>query len=260
MGLITLTTDWGLRDYYAAAAKGAIYNLYSEAVVVDISHQIPPFDIIQASLVLKNSYKYFPKGTVHIVEVKAQAVNIANAHLAITHEGQYFIGADNGIFSLVLDEMPNNIVEIITDNHFSCFPTKDIYIKAACHLSKGGKLEDLGNKKEKYLERLMLRATTDEASIKGSIIYIDDFGNIITNISRDLFEQIRKGRKYNIFIRRFEYEISDVSQSYGEVPEGEKVAIFNSSGYLEVAINEGKASNLLGLSLNDTIRIDFYDN
>ena len=258
MGIITLTSDWGLKDYYGAAVKGSVYTYYPQATVVDVSHLIPPFDIIQASLILKNSYRNFPPGTVHLVEVKAQAVeNIA--HLAILADGHYFIGADNGIFSLVLDHKPEAMIEILSDNHLSCFPARDIYVKAACHLAQGGKIEILGNPAEKMVEKTMLRPVIEESAIRGSIVYIDDYGNIITNISSELFGQVAKGRRFNIYLRRFEYEISSIQKGYGQVAEGEKLALFNSAGYLEIAINEGKASSLLGLGYNDSIRIDFYD-
>jgi S-adenosyl-L-methionine hydrolase (adenosine-forming) len=259
MALITLTSDWGLKDYYCAAVKGSIYTEDPAAVVVDISHLVPPFDIIQASLILKNSYRSFPKGTVHIVEVKAQGGNNIS-HLAVASDGHYFIGADNGIFSLVLENPPDAIVEILSDSHLSSFPAKDIYVKAACHLAKGGKIEILGNPRERFVEKMMLRPVIEESAIRGTVIYIDDFGNIITNISGDLFRQVGKGRPFNIFLRRFEYEISTIHKAYNQVPEGEKLAVFNSLGYLEVAINEGKASSLLGLTYNDSIRVDFYDN
>jgi S-adenosyl-L-methionine hydrolase (adenosine-forming) len=259
MAILTLTSDWGLKDYYAAAVKGSILSDLPDAVIVDISHQVPAYDLIQASLILKNACRNFPEGTIHLIEVKAQA-DETHTHLAIFSGGHYFIGPDNGIFSLTLEEKPDSIVEIETNNRYSPFPCKEIYVKAAVHLARGGKPDVLGSPRERMVEKMMIRPAVEGSAIRGSIIYIDHMGNIITNISRNLFEQVSKGRQFNIFLRRFEYEISTIHHRYNQVPEGEKLALFNSQGYLEIAINQGKASALLGLTYNDSIRIEFHDN
>lgn len=258
MPVITLTTDWGLKDPYAGAVKGSLLRLCPEASVVDISHNVPLFDIIQASYILRNTYRDFPEGTVHIVEVKAHA-DEHPTHIVIQAEGQYFIGPDNGIFPLVLDKKIEHIFELSTNNYYSPFPTKDIYVKAASHLAKGGQAAILGAPKEKIIEKMLFKPTLEPASIRGSVIFVDDFGNLITNISRELFEEIAQDRPFTLFLRRFEYEITQLHRHYAEVPEGEKLALFNNAGLLEIAINHGKASTLLGMSFNDSIRIEFND-
>jgi S-adenosylmethionine hydrolase len=260
MAIITLTTDWGLKDYYAGAVKGLIYSRNANAVIVDISHQVPLFDIIQASFILKNSYKHFPEGTVHIVEVKAQS-DKKYKHVAILHQGQYFIGSDNGIFALSFEEKPDKIIELNTAQAHVPFPTMSIYADIACQLSTGAKLESFGTELNELFEKTLIRATVDGNNvIRGTVIYTDIYGNVITNISKALFDSVGFGRKFNISLRRHEYEISTISQSYNDVPTNEKLALFNAEGYLEIALNEAKAATLLGIAHNDTIRLEFYDN
>lgn len=274
MAIITLTTDMGNKDFYVAAVKGTIYSLKPDAKVVDISHHIQPFDIAQASFVLRNSYHHFPEGTVHIIGVNPDRVDRRDPfdsrdeikHLLAYYKGHYFIAADNGIFSLLFEERPEKVFEITVDtgdNPFS-FPVRSVFAKVACMIHSGLGPEDIGLPFEEYQERAIFRPVVESDMIKGTVIYIDTYGNVITNISRDTFENTRKGRSFKIYYRREEYEIDAISQSYSDVPQGEKVAIFSSSGFLEIAINMGVegsgggASSLFGLKLNDTVRVEFY--
>ena len=260
MAIITLTSDWGLKDYYVAVVKGAILTEHPEANIVDISHLVPPFDIIQASFILKNVYRNFPKGTIHVIGVNTQLEENVS-HIVIYVNGHYFIGADNGIFSLIFDEQADKIIELTTaetSGKFT-FPTKDVFVKAACHIAKGGAIEDLGKPKKDFWERIMLRPTVDESAIRGNVIYVDSYENVITNISRQLFAEVGKGRSFTIFLKKLEYEINSINTSYSGVPEGEKLALFNTMELLEISMNQGKAASLLGLKQNDTIRIEFYD-
>jgi hypothetical protein len=258
MAIVTLTTDWGLKDYYAGAIKGALLSKNANLTIVDISHAINPFDIIQAALILKNSYTHYPEGTIHLVEVNAQATEKTN-HIIVQANGHYFIGADNGIFSMCLTEQPDKIIEITTDKVSSTFPSMDIYIDVVTRLAMGSTPEELGTVKDAYVEKHTLRPTVDEFIIRGSIVYIDAFGNVITNISKDLFESAQKKRPFSIVLRNHEYEINDIYTTYSSVVPSEIMALFNSAGMLEIAINQGKASTLLGLKINDNIRIEFHD-
>jgi len=273
MAIITLTTDMGGRDYYVAAVKGIIYNIVPEIQLVDISHHVSPFDIAQASFILRNAYPNFPAGTVHIIGVNPERVKRKDAfdmreetlHVIVQYEGQYFIGADNGIFSLLFDKQPEKIFEITLDtgSDSTTFPTRDIFAKIACLLSSGMSLEEIGVPLESLKERSIFRPVAEENTIKGTVIYIDSYGNVITNITRSHFINTGKGRNFSIYFRREDYDISEISHSYSDVPEGEKVALFGSSGYLEIAINKGVegsgggASSLFGLKVNDSIRVEF---
>lgn len=258
MSIITLTTDWGLRDHYVAAVKGAIYSRYHDAIVVDISHLVPPFDIIHASFILKHAYPNFPKGSIHVIGVNTQSGKDVS-YIAMYSQGHYFIGADNGIFSLICDEHPEKIIELNSEgiDNTLIFPTKNIFVKAACHLAQGGKIEELGTEKSGFWERVLLRPAIDASVIRGSVIYIDSYGNVITNITQKLFNEVGRGRSFTIFFRKFNYNITALSKTYNDVPEGEKLALFNTLDLLEIAMNQGKANGLLGLKLNDSIRIEF---
>jgi S-adenosyl-L-methionine hydrolase (adenosine-forming) len=273
MILITLTTDMGNRDYYVAAVKGSILRLLPGAGIIDISHHISPFDIAQASFILRNAYTAFPKGTIHIIGVNPEQIKRQGPfdmrdevnHVIVEKDGHYFIGADNGIFSLLFDDEPDRIFEITIDTGADpkVFPVRNVFVPIAAKLASGIKPEELGFPMEQLRERAIFRPVAEADLIKGTVIYIDTYGNVITNITEKLFEDVRKGRSFTIYFRREEYEITEISKTYGDVPEGEKLAFFSSSGHLEIAINRGVegsgggASSLFGLKINDTVRIEF---
>ena len=165
--LITLTSDMGLKDYYVASVKGAIYSQLPEANIVDISHNIPPFDIIHASFVIKNTFKQFPKNSIHIIGIDAE-INDEAKHIIVKNHDQYFIGADNGIFSLIFDKQPDGAWEIINNDNlidFS-FPTKDIFVPVACHLARGGLPALVGKPVDKIKTKQFFRPILDKNSIK----------------------------------------------------------------------------------------------
>lgn len=257
MPIITLTSDWGLKDHYLASVKGAFLRSIPNVTLVDISHQIPPFDLNQASFILKSAYKNFPEGSIHIVGVNTEA-SIDMPHVLIKHNEHYFIGADNGIFALMFDGDPELIIEldiIQTSNRFS-FSTKDVFIQAAMHLIEGNDIEQLGERRDALTNKMSFKPVIEANLIKGKAIYIDGYQNVITNITEDLFNQVVKGRKFKVLLRAGNYEITNISKSYMDVSEGELLALFDSEDHLEIAINKGKASSLLGLGIDDVIRIE----
>lgn len=258
MAIITLTSDLGLKDYYVASVKGAILKEIPDAIIVDISHEVPAFDISKSAFIVKNAYQDFPKGSIHIIGVSSD-YDVEIPHVALQHNGHFFIGADNGIFSLILDNPADKIVElnISQDTDDITFPTKDIFVKAACHIARGGTLEVIGKTIPTVSERTMFRAVSDQNTITGIAIYIDHYGNIITNITERMFKEHGKGRAFKIFYRS--YEIDTISKSYNAVSDGERVALFSSTGNIEIAINKDNASKLFGINQGDTIRIEFYD-
>jgi len=257
MSIITLTSDWGLKDHYLASVKGAFLRSIPEVTLIDISHQIPPFDLNQASFILKSAYKNFPEGTIHIVGVNTEA-SIEMPHVLIKYNKHYFIGADNGVFALMFDETPELIIEldiIQTSNRFS-FSTKDVFVQAAMHLIEGNDIMLLGEKRESLTNKISFKPVIETNLIKGKVIYIDSYQNVITNITEDSFKEVVKGREFKILLRAGSYEITNISKSYMDVSEGELLALFDSENYLEISINKGKASGLLGLGIDDVIRIE----
>lgn len=256
MSIITLTSDWGIKSHYSGIIKGCILSQTPEATIVDITHDIPPFNIEQASFIIKNTYKYYPKGTIHILAINATA-SIETPHLAILYHGHYFIGADNGIFSLIFNDVPEKIIdiEIFQESDYFTFPERDIFVGAACHLAKGKPIEELGSVKNSINKKLLFEPVVDSNTIKGIVIYIDAYENAITNISEKLFKKIGKGRPFKIL---FGVErISKIHKSYGDLPQIEKIAVFNSLGLVEIAINMANASSLLGLKYKNIVKIEF---
>lgn len=260
MAIITLTSDLGLKDYYVASLKGAILSQTPNVKIIDITHDIPSFNFSKAAFVVKNCYRDFPQGSVHIIGVSSES-SLEIPHVVIFEKGHYFIGADNGMFSLIFDNPPEKIFElnINQDTDRITFPAKDVFVKAACHLIRGGTMEVIGKQKNELMVRTLFSAVSENNTIRGMASYIDHYGNIITNITEQLFKTYGRGRKFGIFFRNTNYEINTITSSYNSVIEGERVAMFSSTGFIEIAVNKGNASKLFGIKENDIIRIEFYD-
>ena len=281
MSIITLTTDYGLKDHFVGALRGKILTENSEATIVDISHNIDPFNTVEASYIIGAAYMSFPKGTVHLIGVDAE-LNKENQHIAMQWNDHFFICADIGILSMISKKVvPQKIVAInIHDRLPEDSTDLDVFVTVASHLSKGGSLSVIGKEINtiKQFTELQPLVAADKNSIKGYVIYIDHFGNVVTNISKKLFIEVGKGRPYEIPllqnrlqkksnpIKNIWAKYSDISNA-GKYPikdyEGDKLAIFNEAGFLEIAIfrsnpmGVGSASSLLGLNYRDSITIEF---
>jgi S-adenosylmethionine hydrolase len=257
MAIITLTTDLGDKDIYQAALKGSIYKLLPTVNIVDITNNVAPFNVQQAAFILKNSFYYFPDYTVHLIGIDT-VYNTYTRYLAVRFNNHYFVGADNGIFSLMFDRDPDEIVEIniMQDLKFLHFPLADIFVKAACHLANGGTLAEIGLPVTSVENKMTLQPVVEKNLIKGAVIYIDSFQNVITNVTKEFFNRVQQGRRFILYFKRNE-TITQLSWHYNEVPEGEKLCLFGISDHLEIAINKGNASGLLGLNLGDSVIIDF---
>jgi hypothetical protein len=275
MSIITLTTDFGIKDHFIANIKGAILTEIPEVNIVDISHQISPFNILEAAYIVQNSYRSFPLGTIHIIGVDSE-LNPENKHLVVKFEGQYFICADNGIMSMAcLNIEPEKIVEInIHDKLISNFSVLDVFVKVACHISRGGKLEVIGKgiSKIKSVKNLTPFINESKNQIIGNVIYIDNYGNVITNITKSFFREVSKSRQFEISVRN--YKFKKIHSKYSDIVnfsideskrnnDGQALAIFNSSLNLEIAIyksnpvNFGTAASLMGLNILDTVTVNF---
>ena len=260
MTIITLTTDLGTKDSYLASVKGTIYSQIEEVRIVDISNDILPFNIQEAAFVLRNCFKNFPIGTVHIISVDDE-LSIRNEHLAVKANGHYFVGADNGLFSLLLNETKaEKIVKLNITQTTDCttFATKNIFVPAACHLARGGTMEIIGTQIPDFeIKKMELKAVFNESVLRGAVIFVDSYGNVITNISKKEFTQHKKGQNFAILFGREDERITKVSDKYKDVPVAEKLAIFGENDLLQISINQGKANKLLGLKLHEIIRIEF---
>jgi len=257
MSVITLISDWFKNDFYIAATKGRILSLCPDQTIVDISHSITTFNTAQAAFVLRNAYPNFPAGTIHLIFVNTESSPDKPSLIVKAHE-QFFIGTDNGIFSLILSDNHDKIIQINIEKRTS-HSAIELFTKTACQLAKGAKMEELGEVIDTFNQKIPLRPTIENLTLTGSVIYIDSYNNAITNITKDLFEKIRQQRKFEIFIQSKHYKVSRISSFYHEVPVGELLALFNSVGLLEIAINNGNAAGLLNLDVNSSVRIVFSD-
>ena len=275
MAIITLTTDFGEKDYFTGATKGAIYSELPNVTIVDISHKVSPFNIPEAAYIIQNAYRSFPKDTIHIIGIDSE-INPENKHIAIKLDDHYFICANNGIMSMICSEIaPEKIVEInIHDKIQTSFPVLDVFVNVACHIARGGTLEVIGKliTEIKPIKNITPYVNDDKTQIIGSVIYVDNYGNVVTNIKRSFFETIQKGREFEISARN--YTFKKIHQKYSDIvnfelaenkrnDEGRKLVVFNSGDFLEIAVYKsnsetlGSASTLLGLGLMDAVSVHF---
>jgi len=254
--VITITSDWGNRDFYRAAAEGALLKKIPGCRIFAISHEVACFDMLEASYALRNAWHNFPDDSIHIIAVRSEA-SIEHQHVLVQYKNHFFIGADNGIFGLLFDEKPEKIIaiDILQDSSVFTFPTRDVFVPVAAHISEGKNIQDLGQEIKTLKEQIPYKPVLENDLIKGIVIHIDHYGNAITNISQAEFKKIAKNRRYSIQVRS--NQVNKAVEAYDDVPEGEMLAVFGSSGLLEIAINQGRAKDLLGIRLKDTVRIDF---
>ena len=273
--IITLTTDFGEKDPYVGAVKGAMYSALEGVRIVDISHGISPFHIVEAAYVIQNAYRSFPKGSIHIIGVDGE-LTPENRHIAVKLDGHYFICANNGILALLSSSIkPEKVFEINIHDHMeSNFPVLDVFVAVACHIARGGTLEVIGKATDdlKQLKGIQPVVNVQQDQIIGTVIYIDNYGNVVINIQRSLYQEVAKGRDPVIKVRHF--SIRNIHERYSDAIDfnvsvdrreeaGKELAIWNSSGFLELAIYKsnptsvGSAASLFGLEYRDSITINF---
>ena len=247
MPLLTLTTDIGQHDFLAGAVKGQLLQHAAFFTIVDITHQLSPFNYPQAAYVCRNAIKNFPSGTYHLIMVNL--FDEKPEHLLLAEHNGYYIGcADNGLLTMILEEVPQKVVALKLDkteqkNTLYC---TTVFAKAFDELHIGKPIEEVGDPTVSIRVKNPLRPLLGNNWIEGQIIFIDNFENVIVNITKEEFEEQRRGRSFKIVFKRDEV-IDKISDTYADVAEGEKLAMFNSAAYLEIAINKGNAAGLFGL-------------
>ena len=247
MPLLTITSDIGNQDYLVSAVKAQLLQVNPDFNIVDISHSIPPFNYPQAAYICRSAYRNFPAFSYHLILVNLFEKKPEQLLLAF-HQNQYLLCADNGLLTMILEGKPEMLIGIPLDkmaikNTLYC---TEVMGKTVNQLVAGAPIQSIGIPDTGFIEKNHLRPLLDNQWIEGQIIFIDNFENVIVNITREQFEEQRKGRSFRIVFKRDEV-IDRISESYADVPEGEKLAIFNSAGYLEIAINKGNAAGLFGL-------------
>jgi S-adenosylmethionine hydrolase len=247
MPLITLTSDFGEDDYLAGAVKGILYKSVPDIQLADITHRLLPFNDHKAAHVIRNAAMHYPPGTFHVILVNL--FQYPPTHLLLVkHQEQYFLLADNGLIMMILEEAPERVVALPLNSNEQRNITQMIAVisRAIREVAVGKTMEEAGNPITSIKGRNSLKAVMTDQYIDGQILYIDAFENVIINISRAQFEAQRRGRGFRIIFKRDEY-IDRISETYADVPPGDKLALFNASGYLEIAVNRGNAAGLFGL-------------
>ncbi len=247
MPLLTLTSDIGHQDYLVAAVKAQLFQIDAAFTIIDISHNIAPFNYPQTAYICRSAFKNFPDFTYHIILVNLFEKKPEHLLLAF-HNKQYFLCADNGLLNMIVEEKPEIVIGIPLEKTANKNTTycATVMGNAVNKLVQGEPVENIGIPDFSYIEKNHLRPMLNYNWIEGQIIFIDNFENVIVNITREQFEEQRKGRSFRIVFKRDEV-IDRISESYADVQAGEKLALFNSAGYLEIAINKGNAAGLFGL-------------
>jgi len=273
MGLITITSDWGTNDHYSAAVKAKIYSYFPTANIVVVTHHVPVFDTGKAAYFIRNVYPYSPAGTVHIIAINTIS-DKNRAHLIVCYQDQFFVGTDNGIFSLLFPngETPSEVYEIteMQDHDSFTFPTRDLFAKVAARLASGISPDKLG-KPAQILNRITPRTSfvreekipdTNEilyTEIVGDVTYIDHYGNVNTNIHQSQFDKLgSQFSNFEIFYGGYD-SIHKISTAYSDVKISDVLALFASGGYLQIAMNQSNASGLLGIKKDTKIIVRFKD-
>lgn len=256
MPAITLTSDLGLQDFYLAAVKGTLVSNFNDIQIVDITHQVPSFDIFKAAEIVRLSHSFFPEGSIHCILVNTQS-HLKAPILLCKYKGHYFLGPDNGLFSFLFDETPELIVRLHENNQAakSTFPFLNIYMPGLKALINGNDASLLGDVVHDFIRKNPFNSFGQEDLVHGYIWHIDKFGNCITNINKELFDRVGKGNKFELDIKG--QEVNTILSHYDEKQGGNLLLFFNFLGLLEVAINNGSASQLLGLNRNDKLIIRF---
>ena len=251
MAVITLTTEWRSDDYYFGIIRGELESLSPGVRVITNASGMPKLNLAHAAFVIRNTFSHYPEGSVHLILVHTETSGKAK-HLLVKSRGHYFIGADNGIFNLILNSDPELIVVLENDSNREDLL---VFASASAAIINGTNAVELGSVVEKFREMVPLRATIDSNVITGSVIFIDSYGNTITNITRETFERVFGGRPVVITIQSNRHRIGTVSKNYNENPVGELLARFNSLDLLEIAINGADVSELYGLQTGSVVRI-----
>lgn len=274
MTTFTLTTDFGERDYFVGAVKGRIYSQLPQARIVDISHSVSPFNQAEAAYIIYNAYKHFREGTIHLIGVDTEAFT-DRPHLLMQFDGHFFICADNGILSLLTAEKPPEKIFAIQhpDSLKSKFPTLEVFVETAVAVANGKPPESLGTETAQLhlMKQYAPVVRLEQRQIVGAVIYVDNYGNVVSNITQNLFNEVGRNRSFEIVARGVKFsrlfEKYSGSENFNEFKSvsGDKLALFNSAGFLQLSIyksnpqTHGGAASLFGLKYSDSLVVTFTD-
>jgi S-adenosylmethionine hydrolase len=249
--IITFTTDFGLSEHYVGAMKGAILNIHPEASIVDISNGVPSFDVLDGAITISQAYSYFPSETVHLVVVDP-GVGSERRPLVVTTARHHFVAPDNGVLSLIYEREERISVRHITAEHYFLQPVsqtfhgRDIFAPVAAHLSKGMDPAKLGDEVSDYMRLAAPRPKPAGAVLKGIVLKVDKFGNLVTNITPRELPSLLAAGSLPFRLQVGKVEVTRLHTAYAQGAPGEIFAILGSMGYLEIACNRGSAAQVAG--------------
>ena len=236
--------------------KGTLLSEVSSLVLVDITHDIAPYDIVAAAYVVRHAYPSFPPNTVHLITVD-NCYQQQTEYVIAQHNGHYFIAPDNGVLTLIFDGLPSDAAYRLSfPATAAAFPLNRVFAKAIAYLTAHGSLDGIGAPAHDLQERITLQPVVTNTFIRGLVIHVDTYENVVINITKKTFEQAVKEKPFELYFKR-NYPITGLSEHYHDVAIGETLCLFNAAGLLEIAVNMGKAASLLSLSLDDTVQIIF---
>ena len=258
--IITLTTDFGTSDHFVGAMKGVILGFAGQAQIVDITHEIQPFEVTEGAFVIAQGYRYFPKGTIHVVVIDP-GVGSTRRPILAEADGHFFVAPDNGVLSMIFGQNKARVRHITNEKFFlkqvsRTFHGRDVFAPVAAHLAKGALPARFGKPIDDYL-----RLTLDKPASKGkrewtgAVLRADRFGNLVTNLHIDDFAQV-KTHAFELTIGR--QSVSRLALTFTECAPDELFAIFGSSGYLEIATNQGSAAKALGCGAGAPVELKLF--
>ena len=256
MAIVTLTSDFGHRDAYVAILKATLLSLEPSLNIIDVSHEVEPANIAHGAFVIGSAYANFPKKTVHLIAVDSLGTP-DNKFIAVEIDEHIFIGANNGLLSLISEFEPDNVV-LVSDGKKTSFPAKDILAELTVKLANGSALTDVGTEFPEMKKFLKRSVKANKQEIVGHVAHIDHFGNLITNILKRDFDILSKDKKFTVGIGK--ENIYEINHSPSEVDAGDCFVLFNHLGLLEIGIKNGRADQLLGLEYDSQVWIKFSDN
>jgi S-adenosylmethionine hydrolase len=257
--IITLTTDFGTSDHLVGTMKGVILNINPAARIVDLNHHVTPFDVLDGALSIANAYKVFPPRTIHVVIVDP-GVGTERRPLLVSGEKQYFIAPDNGVLSMVFERESCTVRHITAEHYFlnpisPTFHGRDIFAPTAAWLSKAWQTEAFGEEITDYVRFTMPKPKTAGQAVKGVVLRVDAFGNLMTNLTIEHvpLEAVESGAvKLSVGGK----EIRKLERTFATGTPGEPIAVFGSAGFLEIAVNRGSAARTLGANRGTEVTLD----
>ena len=255
MQIVTLTTDLGWRDPYVGMLKGSLLSKSGALLLVDLSHEVESYNILQGAYILKNAYRSFPKRSIHLLGVNTIYAERRRYLLAV-QDGHYFLAPDNGVFSLLFEQRPEYLYELPMPAQVRALEMREIFAQAVAYINSQTPLSEWAKPTTDYLQRLALQPIIGRDEIRGTIIHVDSFGNVVLNIDRALFERVGQGRPFELYYKRRD-PIRQIAHDYAAVEIGEALCFFNTAGYLELAVNMGRADELYSLAIDQVVHLIF---